>query len=778
MKKKIIIGFQILFLSFGSIYAQNKDYLNPKLSTDVRVKSLLSQMTLEEKVAQLDMWLEWNRDKYDGHKQLVDDIGVGGWLVSTYDAKKYNDLQKRSEKTRLKIPYIIGTDAAHGYGLNLGYTIFPTSISQAAMFNPELVRKMAVAAGKEIRSTGVHWTFAPSIDIVHDARWGRTGETYGEDPYLSSVLVVEAVKGYQNHDNPQDRVAACPKHLLGGGRSGGGVNHGSAEISEKMLRDDFLPPFKAAIDAGAMTIMPGHNDVNGIPCHSDKWLLTDVIKDEYGFKGFYITDMGDIENLVGMHRTAINQKDALNQSMNAGIDMHMFSNRFDSSPEGDFNFILLMLELIKEGKYSEAQLDESVARVLRIKFELGLFENRYVDEKKSTHGSKEAHQLALEGARESIILLKNEDNLLPLEQGKYKKILVTGPNANNQSILGDWSFTQPEDNLTTILQGVKDYVGNNSEVIFSYSGRIKGKKSDVVVSTTDSISTSKKLVEGGQLNEVSIADAVDKAKSCDLAIIAVGGYGIRSDWGLRTYGESADRPSIDFYGMQEDLIRAVAATGVPVIVVIVNGNPLNNEWTTKNIPTIVDVWEPGMYGGQALAEILFGEVNPSGRLPITVPQSAGQIPMYYYQAQSRWRTGYGLGSSRADDKPAYPFGYGLSYTTFDYTNPRVNSTTMTKGQPVEVSIDITNTGKVAGAETVQCYVRDDVSSTVSAMKRLKGFEKITLQPNETKTVTMSIPFDEFALWNVKMERVVEPGDFTIMIGSSAEDIKHNMKITY
>ena len=745
-------------------------YLDPTRPVKERVESLMGEMSLEEKVAQLDQFASWNIQSYTADSTLLNDWGVGSWVVSTLTPEEYNKLQALSEKSRLKIPFLIGTDAAHGLAQMPGRTIFPTSISQAATFNPDLVHHIAETAAREIRASGVHWTFAPCIDIVHDARWGRTGETYGECPFLTSALVRQAIRGYQDHNNPSDRVAACVKHLVGGGRSIGGVNHATAEISERMLRSVFLPPFQAAIEEGVTTIMPGHNDVNGIPAHANHRLLTDIIREELGFQGFYVTDMCDIENLITLHRTAANQKEAVRQGMQAGLDVHMYSTSADA-------FIHPLLELIHEGKIPESRINDAVSKVLTVKFELGLFENRYV-RTDLPYATPEAHQLALKAARESIILLKNEGDMLPLDKSKLKRVLVTGPNADNQSILGDWTFLQPEDNVTTIYEGIRDYLEPDVEVVYSYSGRLKGKASDVSVNTTDPDLQRKALQEGGELNEYAIADAVRKARSCDLAIVAVGGYGIRSEWGLRTYGESADRPSIDLFGKQEELVRRIAATGIPVVVVMVNGKPLNNAWITQHIPALVDAWEPGMYGGQAVAEILFGEVNPSGRLPITIPQSAGHVPQYYYQTTSRYYTGYGLGSSRADDKPAFPFGHGLSYTTFAYGEPCLNDSILTEGRPLEISVEITNTGDRAGAETVQCYVQDEVSSVVTPQLLLKGFQKVWLEPGERANVRITIPFEEFALWNEDMKQVVEPGRFTIMIGRSSADIIHKKQVIY
>lgn len=759
-------------LSIGTPLLAAVDYKDKNAPIDERVTSLMKEMTLEEKVAQMDMFAVWGMKNFE-KTGLADNISIGAWIGET-TPQKYNEIQRISEQSRLKIPFLVGVDAAHGHGIMPKRTIYPTSITIAASFNPDLVRECAEFSAEEIRSTGNHWTFAPCIDIVHDARWGRTGETYGEDPFLTSRLVVAAVEGLQGNLDSHKNVAACAKHLLGGGASIGGVNHGNTEISERMLRHDFLPPFKAAIDAGVLTIMPGHNDVNGIPMHANKWILTDIIKDEFGFKGFYITDMGDVENLTDrLHNTAADQKEAVYQGIAAGLDMHMYS--WDKEM-----FIGNLLSLVKEGKIPESRIDDAVRRILTVKFKLGLFENRYIDEAKveNNYGSKEALAAALEAARQSIILLKNDGNVLPLDKKKYKKILVTGPNANNQSIIGDWANIQPEGHVVTILKGITDEAGKDTEIVFSDSGRVKGKKSDVTVETTDPITQSKVLKEGGELNDFAINDAVDKAKDCDLVIAVIGGYGVRSEWGLRTYGESADRPSIDFYGKQVELVQKLHATGKPVVVVIVNGKPLNNPWVTNNIPAIVDAWEPGMFGGTAVAEILFGKVNPSGKLPITIPQTAGQVPHYYYQTYSRYRTGYGLGSERADDKPAFCFGHGLSYTTFDYEGVKLSNAKLEEGKPLTVQVTVKNTGDRAGYETVMVFVRDEISSVVTALHRLKGFKKEYFEPGETKTVTIEIPFNEFGLWNKDMKYVVEPGTFEIQVGPSSGNIKFKEKVVY
>ena len=759
-----VLCFGVIFPSCSSNGVDSSIYMDSSRSVDERVEALLAQMTLDEKIAQMDMVSEWNQDSIinSGYYDF------GAWIAGKEPAD-VNKLQALSEKTRLKIPYLIGMDAAHGYATLMGRTIYPTSISMAATFNRDLVRVSAQKAANEIRSAGTNWTFAPCVDIVHDARWGRTGETYGEDPYLSSELVKEAILGFQGDKEPLKKVAVSVKHLAAGGVSVGGVNHASADISERSLRSYIFPPFKAAIDAGCMTIMPGHNDIGGIPCHSSEWLLTDVIKDEFGFKGFFISDMMDMDNLKSLHYTAKNQLEALEQSVNAGMDMHMYS------PD-TMQFLVPMKKLVKEGKISENRINDAVRRILRVKFELGLFENRYVDPAKDIYATEENRDVALEAARECIVLLKNSDNLLPIDETKYKRILVTGPNADNQSILGDWSFFQPDSNVVTILEGM-NMIASHSEIIYSNSGRIKSKLSQEKTNTTDPALQKKLLSEGGGISDYSILDAVNKAKTCDLVVVVIGGYGIRSEWGLRTYGESADRPSIDFYGRQVELVKALQATGKPVVAVVVNGKPLNNEWISANIPAIVDVWEPGMYGGKALAETLFGKVNPSGKLPITIPKNAGQLPMYYYQSASRYWTGYGLGSSRSDDVPAYCFGHGLSYTTFEYSNLQVDSVYALDEDCVDVSFKVKNIGKVKGKEVPLLFVRDCISSVVTPINLLKGFSKIELSPGEEKIVNMSVPIQSLGLWNKQMKYAVEPGEFIFSIGRSLCDIRLKKKVT-
>ena len=770
MYKKNNILCLLLLMSVSVSYADKKPWLDRKLPVSERVQLLMAQMTLEEKIAQMDIFLKDNEKNMLARK-LNEGAGFGGWLGET-TPEEYNRLQKYSESSRLQIPYLFGCDVAHGDAILADRTVFPTSISMAATFNPQLVCDAYSIAAEESRATGTHQAYAPCVDIVQDARWGRTGETFGECPTLATVMVTSAVNGFQGNLDPQKNIIATVKHLYGGGASIGGVNHGNAEISERMARNVFLRPFKAAIDAGVMSIMPGHNDVNGIPCHSNKKLLTDIVKNEFGFKGFIVTDAGDIENLRTdhIHHIAKDQKDAISIGINAGLDMHMYS-----SDRSEFQNPLR--QLVGEGTVDESRIDDACRRVLTAKFRLGLFDSTYLDVNRVKHayGSKKALDTALEAARQCVVLLKNQDNILPLDIHKYKRILVTGPNADDNSILGDWTNPQPDGNITTILEGIRQNVA--AAITYVPSGRMKGKRS---VNTSGIIEPQSQIEapkEGGEINDFSIDQAVEAAKKNDLAIICIGGFGLRYEWDLRTYGESCDRPSIDFYGRQVELVQKIAATGIPFVVVIVNGKPLNNEWVTDHANAMLDAWEPGMKGGQAIAEILTGKVNPSGKLPITIPKSAGQLPMYYYQTRSRYTTGYSFGTSRDDERPAFCFGHGLSYTTFSIEDADTASHRITEGNPADIRLRVTNTGNKDGYETVMAFVTDELSSVVTPAKMMGAFQKVWLKAGESKTIDLQIPFDSFKLWNRDMKFVAEPGDFTISVGSSLDDIAFKRKLT-
>jgi beta-glucosidase len=425
----------------------------------------------------------------------------------------------------------------------------------------------------------------------------------------------------------------------------------------------------------------------------------------------------------------------------------------------------------------QTRIDDACRRILTAKFRLGLFENRFLDlpKVKNAYGSQRALDTALEAARQCVVLLKNKGGLLPLDTLKYKRILVTGPNADNNAILGDWTNPQPPENITTLLEGIRQVLPG--KITYVDSGRMKGRRSVNTSGIVEPQSQIEAPKAGGEMNDYSINEAVEAAKASDVAIVCIGGYGVRYEWDLRTYGESCDRPSTDFYGRQTELVQKITATGIPVVVVIVGGTPLNNEWVTEHADAMLYAWEPGMRGGQAVAEILAGKVNPSGKLPITIPKNVGQLPMYYYQTRSRRTTGYSFGTSAEDDKPAFCFGHGLSYTTFALKDADSTLQRITEGQPVSMRVKVSNTGSKDGYETVMAFVTDDVSSVVTPLRMLGAFSKVWIKAGETKTVDLQIPFDSFKLWNADMKFVAEPGSFTISVGSSVEDIAFKKGLT-
>ena len=739
-------------------------YLDPAKPVEARVKDLLGRMTLEEKVAQMDLWIFGDAQNAVG-KKLIPTYGLGGTL-GEITAEKQNELQKLAEQQRLKIPLLIQIDACHGNALEQGATVFPTNISMAATFNPALAGRVARQAACEIRAWGQHATYTPTLDVTWDPRFGRSGETFGECPTLTSLMANAYVRGYQGDLSAEHGgVVACPKHFVGGGASVGGCNHASAEISDRTLRQVFLKPFKAAVEAGALMIMAGHNDINGIPAHANYELMTKVLKDEWGFQGFIVSDMGDVRNLHSkLHNVAATHEDALAMGMNAGVDMYMNSHNLAE-------FFEPMCKLAKEGKIPMARIDDAVSRILRVKFRLGLFEHRYLDPAKTAKafGSPEALATALQASRECLALVKNQNGLLPLSPERQKRIFVTGPDAATQAILGDWA--SPQKQTITVIDGIRKAAGDKAQVDFFDCGRITGKTMAItaeMAATADPRLLEQKLKDSkSTITDWSIAEAVRQAKACDVAVAVVGGYAIRAEWGLRTYGESCDMPSIGLPGRQLELVQALHATGKPVVVVYVSGKVVSEPWITDTIPAILYAWEPGQFGGQAIAEVLFGQVNPSGRLPFTIPKSIGHIPQYYYQRESRYWTGHwGTGNN-----PAFPFGFGLSYTTYAYSNLTVPATVPATAASVPVTVTVTNTGKMAGDEAVLVYTRQMVATVSPYVKMLRGVEKIHLEPGESKTVTIAVPMKELGFWNADMKFVVEPGEFKAMAGDKTASFR-------
>ena len=734
----------------------NPKYLNPILSIEKRVADLMQRMTLEDKVSQMNQFVglehmrsgnpnddKANNDAQGFYKDLsINDVtkltieGKIGSFLHVLTAKEANYLQELALKSPLKIPLLIGIDAIHGNALVSGTTVYPSPIGLASTWDDSFLYSVGKQTAKEMRATGSHWAFTPNIDILRDPRWGRVGETLGEDPFMVGNMGASMINGFQQGDfTGTQKVIACAKHLIGGGESINGLNAAPADISLRTLREVHLPPYKKAIDAGVYSIMAAHNELNGVPCHMNKWLMTDILRDEFGFNGFYVSDWLDIERINTLHHTANDMKEASYLSVDAGMDMHMHGPKFTEA----------IIASVEEGKLSINRVNDACRKILTAKFKLGLFENRFVDlEKKEELIFTEEHKAtALESARKGIVLLKN-NGILPLQKTTLKKnIFVTGPNANNQSILGDWHAVQPEENVTTIYEGIKAL------------GETKGYS----VNYFNSGENIRKIKDS------KIKEATKRAKNADIAIVVVGDNSMRYKWKDKTAGENMARASLDLFGKQLDLIQAIEKTGTPVIIVLVNGKPISEPWLQNNIPAILEAWEPGNLGGQAVAEIVFGEVNPSGKLPLTVPRSVGQLRMIYNHKPSAYFHKY------ADEKktPLYPFGYGLSYTNYKYSTPLLSDNTLTKENTILVTTEIKNTGEVDGEEVAQLYIRDNVSSVTRPVKELKGYQRVFLKAGETKTVEFTLGAESFAFYDINMNYVVEPGTFTIMTGSSSNN---------
>lgn len=762
MKKRTLLTMAVLPAALLAM-AQKPLYKDAGQPVEKRVTDLMQRMTLEEKVAQMCQYvgpehIRETQKRFKGKKVAKNDDAYGfypnlsindlyklteegkvGSFLHVVTAEEANQLQELAMKSRLQIPLIIGIDAIHGNALVSGTTVYPTPIGQASSFDTELVERLSRESALEVRATGAHWTFTPNIDVARDARWGRTGETFGEDPYLVTRMGVATIKGYQGENcSGTDVALACGKHLIAGSEPSNGTNAAPMDISERTLREVYLPPYKAAVkEAKVFTLMAAHNELNGVPCHADKWMMTDIMRNEYGFNGFIVSDWMDVERIHDLHRVAPNLKEAYRETVDAGLDMHMHGPGF---MEG-------VIELVKEGKLTEAQVDRACRAILEAKFRLGLFENPFVDLKKTqkTLFCKEHKTTALEAAEKSIVLLKNE-GLLPLDFSKYKNILVTGPNADNHTVLGDWTLQQPDENVITILDGICQAAGKEKVTYYNYGDDVR------------------------QNSPEKVKEASELAKKADLAIVVVGENPLRYQK-TKTCGENIDRMSLDLLGTQELLVKEIHKTGVPTIVVLVGGRPLSVNWIAQNVPALVQAWEPGSFAGTAVANILMGKVNPSAKLPISIPRHAGQIQMIYNHKPSQYFHKYKDGPST----PLYAFGYGLSYTQFEITAPQTNKKQLKDTESVTVKVQVKNVGECEGTEVVQLYIRDLYSSATRPVKELKDFVRVALKPGESKMVEFVVTPEKLAYFNRDMKYGVEKGKFEIMVGSSSLD--KNLKKT-
>lgn len=701
-------------------------YLDPSQPIDKRVEDLLTRMTLEEKIGQLCQY-----SGFTGEYEKIIMEGRIGSLLNVFGAEETNRVQKIAvEKTRLGIPLIFGLDVIHGYK-----TIFPIPLGLASTWDPDAVRRAASIAATEAAAEGVHWTFAPMVDIARDPRWGRIAEGAGEDPYLGSVMARALVEGFKGRDlSDLNTVVACPKHYVAYGGAEGGRDYNTVDISERTLREIYLPPFKAAIEAGAGTIMSAFNDLNGIPASANPFTLRKILREEWGFEGFVVSDWNAIGELIN-HGIAGDVFEAAEKALTAGVDMDM---------QGDV-YRRALLQLAKDGKVSEERINEAVRHILKIKFRLGLFDHPYVDPERANHVVKcrEHVEAALEVARKSIVLLKNEGGILPLSRD-LESVAVIGPLADDREVpLGPWSCLGEPRDVVTVLEGIRSRVSPETRVLYAKGCDIDGEST------------------GG------FEEAIELAKRCKVAVMVVGESRDMS-------GEAACRAFLDLPGVQEELIKAVYETGVPIVEVLMNGRPLSIPWSAEHIPAIVEAWFPGIQAGYAIADVLFGSYNPGGKLPATFPRSVGQVPIYYNHKNTgrppspdRWTSKY----LDIPYTPLFPFGHGLSYTKFEYNDLEISPGEVGPRDMVKIKLKVKNAGSREGDEVVQLYVNDAVASVTRPVKELKGFKRITLKPGEEGTLEFVLTLEMLSFLNREMRRVVEPGLFKVMVGSSSEDIR-------
>ena len=717
-------------------------YLDSSQPVEKRVKDLLARMTLEEKVGQLganplDKILEVGRFSVQKLKKIIADLGFGVLHNIPKDFRLNLKIVQKvqrylKEETRLGIPAIITGEGVHGH-MSEGATIFPHGLALASTWNPDLVGKMSSVVAREARAVGVSQILSPVLDLSREPRWGRCQENYGEDPYLTSRMGVAYIKGLQGEGPAIDgeHCAATPKHFAAHGTPESGINIAPVHTGVRELRTEYLPPFKAAVcEAGAASIMNCYSEIDGIPCASSKGLLTGILRKEWGFKGYVYSDWQSIFMLHSLHHTANNLEEAGKQAIEAGLDLEA------PIPEA---YGKKLLNLVKQGKVSIKTIDQAASRILRLKFLLGLFENPYPDPgfAQTIRNCAEHKELVLQTARESITLLKNEGNILPLSK-TVSSIAVIGPNADKAQV-GNYSV--PKEGMTTVLQGIKNKVSAGTQVYHSQGCGIF------------------------ELSTEDIPEAVETARKADVIVLVLGESN-------QVCEEGIDQSDLRLPGVQLDLVKAICETGKPVVAVLYNGRPLDISYLAENIPVILETWYPGEDGGTAVAEILFGDYNPSGKLPVSLPRSTGHIPVYYNHKPNAKGVYHKPGSPGnpgrdyvfAPTTPLFEFGHGLSYTTFSYSNLRVSPAKISPSGQVKGSVEVTNTGDRSGTEVVQVYLRDVVSSVTTPVRMLKRFQKVELRPGEKKKVQFTLFPSDLELLNQQMKMVVEPGVFEVMVG--------------
>ncbi len=751
--KELIIAGIMSLITIGTMNAQQKTHLDKTKPIEERIDLLMKQMTLEEKVGQMNQyngfWEVTGPAPKGGDAALKYEHLRKGWLgsmLSVRGVKEVLAVQKIAvEETRLGIPLIIGFDVIHGYK-----TLSPIPLAEAASWDMEAIKKSAQIAADEASSVGINWTFGPNVDISHDARWGRVMEGAGEDPYLGSKIAIARVKGFQGETKEDlakiNTIAACAKHFAAYGFIESGKEYNMVDISNSRLYNTVLPPFKAAVDAGVRTFMNSFNILNGVPATGSRFLQRDLLKGKWKFDGFVVSDWASVHEMI-VHGYAKDGADATLKAVTAGSDMDMESHLY----------VAELTNLVKEGKVKEALVDDAVRRILRVKFELGLFDDpyRYCNEarEKATIGNKANNNGVLDMAKKSIVLLKNETNLLPLKKAGQKIALIGALANDKNSPLGSWRIASDNDSAVSVLEGMQQYKGNQ----LTYE-----KGADLTVGKTAFID---ELVFN--TTDKSGFEAAKKvAASADVVVMVLGEHGFQS-------GEGRSRTNLDLPGVQEELLEEIYKVNPNVVLVLNNGRPLTIPWAAEHIPTIVEAWQLGTQTGNAVAQVLYGDYNPSGKLPMSFPRNVGQVPIYY----NNYNTGRPTNIEKnvfwshytdVEKTPQYPFGFGLSYTTFDYTNLKLNKTTFAKGEVVKVSVEVTNSGNYDGKEVVQLYIHDEVASLAQPVKELKGFELVELRKGETKTINFTLTDKELGFFDNDGNYLVEPGTFKIMVGGSSD----------
>lgn len=744
MKKNLLYAVALAASLMGCSQPQDKN-----TEIENKVETLLHKMTLEEKLGQMNQLSPW--DFEDLAKRVRK--GEVGSILNVVNPEEVNKIQKIAvEESRLGIPLIVSRDVIHGYK-----TIFPIPLGQAATFNPEIIKEGARVAAIEASADGIRWTFAPMIDVARDPRWGRIAESCGEDPYLNAVMGTAMIKGYQGDSlNDPTAIAACAKHFVAYGAAEGGRDYNSTFIPERVLRNVYLPPFKAAADAGCATFMTSFNDNDGVPSTANSFVLKDVLRKEWKYDGMVVTDWASALEMVN-HGFCTDGKDAAEKSVNAGVDMEMVSE----------TFIQNLKQSIAENKVSIETIDNAVRNILRLKFRLGLFDNPYVVTPQTVKYAEKHLQTAKTAAEQSVILLKNENQTLPFTD-KIKTLAVIGPMADAPyEQMGTWVFDGEKEHTQTPLTAIKEMYGNKVKVIFE-----------------------KGLDYSRDKNTAGIARAVNAARQADAVVVFVGEESILS-------GEAHSLANLNLQGAQSQLIKELAATGKPVVTVVMAGRQLVIADEVKVSDAMLYSFHPGTMGGPAIADILFGKVNPSGKTPVTFPRMSGQVPIYYAQHKTgrpanptemlideipveAGQTSVGCRSFYLDagNSPLFPFGYGLSYTTFEYSNLSLASDKLTAQDTLSISFTLKNTGKYDGTEVVQLYVQDKVGSVTRPVKELKRFQRVTLKAGESTQVSLSLPVSELAFWGYDMNYTVEPGDFTLWVGTnSAEGLTKDFSVS-